>query len=810
MPKAILKGGLDAEPTVYDAQIALEAEQTELGVERYRKLAKEAVERGEGAMLKPAERLLLWWFEPMVKAIRREQREIRAGKPGFHRDKIGAFMLAIDAERLAVIALHETISRCMGDPDSGSKVVVLALAIGRAMEAEIHSRNIPVDFKEEFRKFNQKTKRMTPRKLNKWTAQVIGEQQRWEKIWQVKAGTNLIFQLVGHCSVAMEEGEFNRAFLLYKKWERGKTIRYLRMNRIGLDIIEAGHRMRQHLRPRYMPMICTPMPWTKYREGGYVRLKTQIIRKAKPDQKVALDGADLSTVRRSLNAVSKTPWRVNKKLLAVQVRAWRNGGKLGGLPDREPKPMPEKPADIDTNEEALKDWKRRAAFTHMRNSRERLKCNDYGQFTLPQAERFAKHEQFWLPHSLDFRGRAYPIPLYLNHHGHDTVRGLLEFARGKRATVRGEYWLRVHAANCFGYDKCSFDDRVQWSIDNEKEILESAADPEKGGFWAEADKPWQFLAACLEIAGLKADGSKHEMHIPAQVDGSCNGLQHYAALGRDMVGAAAVNLIPADAPSDVYSHVAEKTAAILEAEAKSGISEARTLTGKASRKVVKQTVMTSVYGVTAVGARMQVAARLKEIGFTEKVGKLAAYLSKIVLRALAGVCVAAVKHMDWLASVARVISEAGRLVSWETPLGFPVVQPYRNVQRFRVCTVIGHVSLPFDNSDAKVAIGKQVTGFAPNFIHSIDASHMLMTGESMARHGYDFAEVHDSYWSNPADVDELHRVTRQTFVALHEIPIVEKLYKSFIDRHPDLDIPSPPERGEFNLSVTLDSRYFFA
>lgn len=39
-------------------------------------------------------------------------------------------------------------------------------------------------------------------------------------------------------------------------------------------------------------------------------------------------------------------------------------------------------------------------------------------------------------------------------------------------------------------------------------------------------------------------------------DGSCNGLQHYAALGRDSVGAASVNLVPSDLPQDVYSGVA--------------------------------------------------------------------------------------------------------------------------------------------------------------------------------------------------------------------------------------------------------------
>lgn len=36
--------------------------------------------------------------------------------------------------------------------------------------------------------------------------------------------------------------------------------------------------------------------------------------------------------------------------------------------------------------------------------------------------------------------------------------------------------------------------------------------------------------------------------MPVHQDGSCNGLQHYAALGRDMTGGFAVNLCPSDKP----------------------------------------------------------------------------------------------------------------------------------------------------------------------------------------------------------------------------------------------------------------------
>ena len=71
------------------------------------------------------------------------------------------------------------------------------------------------------------------------------------------------------------------------------------------------------------------------------------------------------------------------------------------------------------------------------------------------------------------------------------------------------------------------------------------------------DCPWQVLATCMEIAAAvrSPDPTKYISHLPVHQDGSCNGLQHYAALGRDQYGAKQVNLVPADWPQDVYAEV---------------------------------------------------------------------------------------------------------------------------------------------------------------------------------------------------------------------------------------------------------------
>lgn len=72
-----------------------------------------------------------------------------------------------------------------------------------------------------------------------------------------------------------------------------------------------------------------------------------------------------------------------------------------------------------------------------------------------------------------------------------------------------------------------------------------------------------------------------------------------------------MNLTPGSVPQDVYSCVA----AIVERErakdASNGVHIAQILENFIFRKVIKQTVMTTVYGVTRFGARLQIARQLK-------------------------------------------------------------------------------------------------------------------------------------------------------------------------------------------------------
>jgi DNA-directed RNA polymerase, mitochondrial len=94
----------------------------------------------------------------------------------------------------------------------------------------------------------------------------------------------------------------------------------------------------------------------------------------------------------------------------------------------------------------------------------------------------------------------------------------------------------------------------------------------------------------LHAAVESGDPHSYMSSQPVHQDGTCNGLQHYAALGGDTEGAAQVNLSPGNRPSDVYTYVGNMVESMIAIDAEKGDKRATMLQGKISRKVVKQTV----------------------------------------------------------------------------------------------------------------------------------------------------------------------------------------------------------------------------
>jgi len=802
MADRVLAGTLLAE------QIDAELNMVRNGVLRYRRAVADATRRGKGANLKPAERLLAHWFKSMVLGVRKLLRDYKAGRcDAMNRNIWGPILLSLgDPERVAVIAMHEMVSRCMSQP-AGVKVVEMAYAIGRAIVGEIHLDLLKKDHRADLRALEKHVRNFTPEKIN-WCARRILADFEGSRKSRAMVGAQLLWLLIGVANVNSydDDEKFELAFL--HRHRRGTYAR-VSLSPMAFKVIDDGHTIREMMRPRYEAMIVEPFPWTKEVDGGYTRIRTPFISKPTGTQKLALVDADLSRIHHCLNAVNSTPWRINQPVLDIVRRLYAEGGNIAGIPRADDIPLPKKPRDIGTNADAKLAWKKEAYLTYKANRNLRADRETFLR-KLDQAERFADRKAIWFPHQLDFRGRTYAIPMPLNHQSEDVSRGLLEFSEDRPLDRQALRWLAIHTANCYGADHCSYDDRIAWVKSHTHEIGQVVRDPlgpSSSEFWLSADKPVQFLAACLALGD-----AGNTCRLPVQLDGSCNGLQHYAALGRDEAGAAAVNLTPGDAPADVYAQVAAKVQEIATADAAAGKKQAKWIINLIDRSLVKQPTMTQVYGVTMVGARKQLFGRLKEAGLEEeRLYQASQYLTGVVLRAVANICTSAGEIMQWMWDCARIISNKPirQPVSWTTPLGLPVVQPYRKYRRMDIRTILQDIRLIVEDERVQVWPRRQVNGFPPNWIHSIDATHMLMTAEQCHAEGIRFAAVHDSYWSHAADIDQMNIILRDQFIALHELPLLESLRESFVTRWPTERFPDLPEKGNLDLSLIRESPYIF-
>ncbi|RMZ76341.1 hypothetical protein DV738_g4985, partial [Chaetothyriales sp. CBS 135597] len=589
---------------------------------------------------------------------------------------------------------------------------------------------------------------------------------------------------------------------------------------------------------KQLPMICKPRPWTAFMQGGYLESDHPVVRikNAESLQKdyamAAAERGDLDQLFAGLDVLGSTGWKINRAVFDVMVQAWNSGEAIANLPplnkhvDLPPRPSKDAPV-----KEKWEWFNKVRAIENERGGHHSNRC--FQNFQLEIAKAYLD-ETFYLPHNVDFRGRAYPLPPYLNQMGADNCRGLMLFAKGRPLGEHGLRWLKIHLANVYGYDKASLDDRAQFPLDHIDDIRDSVQNPLTGRrWWLTAEDPWQCLATCHELLNAldSPDPSSFVSHLPVHQDGSCNGLQHYAALGGDIAGAKQVNLEPGNKPADVYTGVAELVKAEIVRDAENGDELAKLLVGKVTRKIVKQTVMTNVYGVTFLGAirqvRRQVDSILPEFAQMQKSGKAASYIARKIFKALGTLFTGAHEIQYWLGDCANRISASispaqlelisqrnsmpkdasptpkpGRRVQrtkkqkdtldpaafrtsviWTTPLKLPVVQPYRINKSAKITTNLQQISLVEPSVADAVNKRKQLQAFPPNFIHSLDATHMVLSALKAHELDLSFSAVHDSFWTHAADVNTLNTLLREAFIRMHSEDIVGRLAAEFRMRY---------------------------
>jgi DNA-directed RNA polymerase len=863
-------------------QIRLERDGLEAATERWKAEDEKLREMGIHGVLqsKPMQALMWNWFTATTPKIEEEIKRIKevlaqpcANNMRDDRHVYGPYLEALPPKKLAaaVIAtlVQSTASYIDKDDDGSMKVTAVAMKVGADVERFAHEDQ-KARHAAYIRKMRQKTRRELVTKLRKdntgVAADVSAPQPRtphtafpsYDTLTstefplhiKLKLGAFLLQTVMqsAKITISRENPKTGQkatstfpAFNSNTMYCQGKRVAHLvphpeileklRTDKVGV------------VQPLRLPMLVEPKPWVGYDDGAYYTLKEPVVRLKASDipQKAyavsAIENNDMNQVLAGLDALGRLPWKINRDVFNVMAATWNSGEGLGGFIPKDPElHCPEElganasPIERSNYFKVMKNYENKKQAFHSQKA--------FQNFQLEIARSYLNEPKFYYPHSIDFRGRAYPVPPLLNHMGSDIARGLLLFANGKELGNTGLQWLKIHLANLYGYDKASLRDREQFADKHLEEIYDSATNPLGGNrWWSKADDPWQCLACCVELKNAldSPEPTRYVSHLPIHQDGTCNGLQHYAALGGDRAGASQVNLEPSDKPQDIYTGVAELVKEMVAEDARKGNPHAKFIDGKITRSVVKRTVMTNVYGVTFAGARMQVLDALEDMfpelaGPNEKMNltPVAVDIAKKIFIALGKIFNGAQEIQCWLGecgdritsslspeqiqkikanyegheirydakynqsrkitayakkNLVKDVATFKNSIIWTTPLKLPVVQPYRKTRITIVKTALTEMSLGGISRSDEVDKRKQLQAFPPNFIHSLDATHMLLSALKCSELGIEFAAVHDSFWTHASDISNMNVVLRDAFVRMHSEDVIGRLLAEFKARY---------------------------
>ena len=152
--------------------------------------------------------------------------------------------------------------------------------------------------------------------------------------------------------------------------------------------------------------------------------------------------------------------KINSWVLEHLQHAWDKGFEIGALMPREGWPVPPYPKHLPDDHPDVTQWKFNARQIYDKNDRTRNRRIATAK-QLWVAQRLAKEPAVWFPMQLDFRGRFYYRPPFVNPQANDMGRSLLLFARGTPITTQAHAnWLKIHGANTYGFSKLNWQSRL--------------------------------------------------------------------------------------------------------------------------------------------------------------------------------------------------------------------------------------------------------------------------------------------------------------------------------------------------------------
>jgi len=808
-------------PDIKD-QIELEKRMVSFGAHRYQTSVEKANEKGRGADTQSAQKLLQEFVLPVAAAIREWLGDAQPGRKA----KYKTLIEVVEPEQAAYLGLRAVFDHFTQQ----AALVSLASRIGMLIEDEA-----------KFSKFHEQHGEYYEAIIKDFKRKGTVNYRHMHRVLTMKAKSHDVkwndWTNEERCAVGVKIIDIimQTTDLIEKRSERAKGRKVAMQITISptescLEWMRNFDQYAALLNPDRCPCIIPPDEWTAIDQGGFytpqLRRRTPLV-KTKQKAHQELFNGDMGSIMKAVNVLQATPWEVNTEVHDVLRLVWDRNIPVG-LPQSEPYTVPDCPvpknlkkADMTEDQRTRFDeWKSEARVVHTMNKERVSKCFQVIR-VLRTAQEYKDYDKFWFVYQCDFRGRIYATVSGLSPQGPDFAKALLRFADGKPLTERGLYWLRVHGANTFGEDKLSYADRIKWTIEHEKLIRATAEDPTSNtDFWGNADKPWQFLAFCFEYNRYLQGGLGVVSHLPIALDGTCNGLQNFSAMLADAVGGLSVNLSPSDKPNDIYTRVAEVCTAKLRDSADPlatfWLDFAKVSAGgHLPRALSKRPVMTLPYGSTQQSCREYIYKFMLEDApdaFPPEMRfKLSLFLTPILWESIGEVVIAARRAMEWIQKVSAMVGKENLPTVWETPIGFPVYQGRKQVISKRVETELaGKIRLRLNADSNKIDVQKQRLGAAPNFVHSMDACHLMMTLLKGNEAGItSFACIHDDFGTHAEDTDKLHHALRWAFVEMYEGNNVLEDFRDSMQATVDITLPPVPPKGTLNLKDILHSPYFF-
>ena len=798
------------------------------GINRAEKAMANAEEQGRAHTNPYAKEIFREYVLPLADAIRAALEVKRAGGRQAH----VVLLSGLDPEAVAFLAVRHTVSVMLSSKPVTHRA--LAYGIGLTVHRELILTQLHDEAPELYQTLSQDFgRRMSKNERHRLRVFQMQAKQRGIELieWNIGAREQVGMYLMGLLETAglIELGTEMRT-ATGKREER----------EVHLDpsMVEQIDKVKAYVSvtmPVYGPCVEPPLDWGQGVVGGYHTLPMRRANATLVHGRAAARArgreADMPVVYAAVNALQRTAWKVNTRLLntVLAVAQAFSTKEIVSLADSPAPPKPEwlkeewtKAPKEEWPEPKLiefKQWKREMAEWH---TQRKLLGVRYARFyaATRAADMFRDYPAIYFVYFADSRGRLYPLTYGLNPQGSDLSKSLIHFAEGMplhdAASVR---WFHVQGANKWGFDKATLNERVDWVKERSDLLCSFADDPVNNQGWTEAGDPLQFLAWCFEYADYLRNPDTFVSHLPISMDGSCNGLQNLSAMFRDEVGGAATNLTDNRVMRDIYADVAAaatKRLVAMPLEGEEAAFRDKWLQHGISRKAVKRSVMTTPYGVTQRTATDYIIDDYLREGLGPTFDKTeyrraANLLMSAVWPAIGDVVVKGREAMDWLKKAARTIMKHRtpdlELIGWDTPSGFPACQDYFVAEVHRINTWLhGPVKIRVLSETDEPDTSRHANGLAPNFVHSMDAAHLHLTTADCAKQGITaLAMIHDDYGTHAANAQKLYDAIRKQFVAMYlacDPPSqLAALYPM---------IAPPPTKGTLDIMDVLASDFFFS